>query len=187
MCVDKVLNNVHLYHSVLLVGDFNVNAPHFQPASKVYTEGDARLYKNLIETLDTRNMSQLVTFVTRRYSDNDLDGTLIDHLYTNNLSTVQSVNPHCGITGSDHAGISFRLNLTAQKQLHPPGTFLLYSKADMNGLHRELDSINWHELFHGKNTNDAWHVFKEKYLECIHKFVPSRKSRKQFKKPWITD
>ena len=79
-------------------------------------------------------MSQLVTFVTRRYSENDMDGTLIDHLYTNSITSIGDVNPHHRVSGSDHAGIGFKLNLSKPKQTFPSDTLLQYSKADLTGL-----------------------------------------------------
>ena len=116
-----------------------------------------------------------------------MDGTLIDHLCTNNITSIGDVNPHHGVSGSDHAGIVFKLNLSKPKQTLPPGTFLQYSKADLTGLCSELHSINWYELLHDKNINDAWSAFKDLCLECTHKFIPSKKSRRREKKPWITD
>ena len=116
-----------------------------------------------------------------------MDGTLIDHLYTSNITSIGDVNPHHGVSGSDHAGIVFKLNLSKPKQTLPPGTFLQFSKADLTGLCSELHSINWYELLYDKNISDAWSAFKDLYLECIHKFVPSKKARCREKKPWITD
>ena len=127
-------------------------------------------------------MSQLVTFVTRRYSENDMDGTLIDHLYTNSITSIGDVNPHHGVSDSDHAGIVFKLTLSKPKQTLPSGTFLQYSKADLTGLCSELHSINWYELLYDKNVNEAWSAFKDLYLECIHKFVPSKKNLDVVKK-----
>ena len=56
-----------------------------------------------------------MTFVTRRYSENDMEGTLIEYLYTNNITSIGDVNPHHGVSGSDHAGIVFKLNLSKPK------------------------------------------------------------------------
>ena len=44
---------------------------NIQQSSKTFSEGDIRLYKLLTEVLDTLNITQLVTFVTHRYSEND--------------------------------------------------------------------------------------------------------------------
>ncbi|XP_072039499.1 uncharacterized protein [Amphiura filiformis] len=186
-CVNKILSSVHSYACVILAGDFNVDAPHFQPGSKTFSEGDTRLYKLLTESLDPLNMTQLVDFVTRKFSDNQLDGTLIDHLYTNNTDSVLNIRPHHAIGATDHSGIAFSLNFAKIKQNFPPGTFLQYSKADLTGLCNELHVTDWYELLHGKNINEAWSVFKDKYTECIHTFVPSKRSRRREKKPWIND
>jgi hypothetical protein len=184
-CIEKILQCVDSYIAVNLVGDFNIDAPHIQP-SGIFSEGDVRLYRLLSQTLDPLNLSQLVDFVTRRYSDDELDGTLIDHLYSNNTDIVSQVTPHNGITGSDHAGIFFTLNVALPQPSLPPGTFLQYSRADTNGLRNDLANTNWHKVFDGKSIDDAWFAFRERFLACVHKFVPTRKAKKKPKKPWIT-
>ena len=37
---------------------------------------------------------------------------LIDHLYTNNITSIGDVSPHHGVSGSDHVDIVFKLNLS---------------------------------------------------------------------------
>ncbi len=184
-CIEKILSCVNSYTAVILVGDFNIDAPHIQPSGN-FSEGDVRLYHLLSQSLDTLNMSQLVDFVTRKYSDDELDGTLIDHLYCNNTDIVSQVTPHNGITRSDHAGIFFTLDVALPRPSLPPGTFLQYSKGDIDGLRNDLANTNWHNLFNGKSVDDAWCVFRDRFLICVHKYVPTRKAKKKPKKPWIT-
>ena len=86
--------------------------------------------------------------------------------------------PHNGITGSDHAGIHFTLNVAPPRPTLPHGTFLQYSKADVDGLRNNLGNIDWHKVIGGKSIDDAWCAFCDTFLSCIHKYVPSRKAKK---------
>ena len=92
-------------------------------------------------------MFHLVDFVIRKYSDDELDGNLIDHLYSNNPYIISQVFPHSGITGSDHGGIFFTLNVAVPRPTLPPGNFLQYFKADTDGLRNDLANTNWHKMF----------------------------------------
>ena len=112
----------NLYLAVLLVGDFNIDIPHVQPSGR-FSEGDTRLFNLLSQSLDPLNLTQYVDFITRRYSDDDVDGTIIDHLYCNNPNIIQRVSPHDGITGRDHSGIHLTLSVVTPKPALPPGTF----------------------------------------------------------------
>ena len=170
---------------MLLVGDFNIDIPHVQPSGR-FSEGDTRLFNLLSQSLDPLNLTQYVDFITRRYSDEDVDGTIIDHLYCNNPNIIQRVSPHDGITGSDHSGIHLTLSVVTPKPALPPGTFFQYSKADIDGLRNDLNKINWHALIEDKSINGAWCAFRDKFLACIHNFVPKRKAKRNPKKPWIT-
>ena len=64
--VNVVLANVHSYVSVVLTGDFNVNAPHFQPSSKVFSEGAlgfARRFSNHESRLLSRSHTFAITVI----------------------------------------------------------------------------------------------------------------------------
>ena len=98
-CVEKVLEHANSYLAVLLVGDFNIDIPHVQPSGR-FSEGDTRHFNLLSQSLDPLNLTQYVDFITRRYSDEDVDGSIIDHLYCNNPNIIQRVSPHDGTKGN---------------------------------------------------------------------------------------
>ena len=88
--------------------------------------------------------------------------------------------------GSDHNALTWKLLVNCAYE-SIERSFYDYRKADFESIRRELQSINWNELFSGLSVELSWLLFKD-YLELLQeKHIPLvHRSLKREKPIWMT-
>ena len=150
--------------NTIVLGDFNLDD------SKRYNIDYP--YKNLFldfdETLSDFGLIQLVKFTTwSRLVNHTLKSSILDHIYTSDSTTVDSVTSFSPNFG-DHLMVNFNLNL---KSLPPTEitkrNWTHYSKT---ALCNELSAVDW-----DLGINDVqqyWNVFENLLVNIVDKVAP---------------
>jgi len=162
--------------TVYILGDFNIDLLKYE--THLPTE-------NYVNMLFSNSFFPLITKPTRI---TDHTATLIDHIYTNNLSA----NISAGIAAmdiSDHLPV-FCINSNSNHTIHNNNAYYRdYSKFDKEKYLQDLKNTSWDESL-SKDVNEFTSNFSEKLQEIINKHAPlklaSHRKTKIMSKPWLT-
>ena len=187
---DKVLQKLRKQFNkhVTVVGDFNQDL----------IKHDENLhYQNLIDNTARHGLLQLVSRPTRLTLDS---ATLIDHVYTNNISSVLSCHV-VTLDMSDHLATVTKIDLS-------PGSFNalkcnLIGKQDVGNSYRVINEANnrkfaellseqkWDAVTHDMDAVTKFSTFNDIYNEMYNKAYPlkcnhkKRSNERSDPKPWI--
>ena len=89
---------------------------------------------------------------------------------------------------SDHFCIQFEYTFKSRNEELPETHKLNYWKGDYQNINQDLMSVNWEDLFSGKNVEEMWSCFKDKLLAACLTHIPSKRKKKQKleKNNWMT-
>ena len=88
------------------------------------------------------------------------------------IDEVQVLSP---LGKSDHGILLWTFDIYSNiKREYHKGNSLNFRKADIQGITRQVEDINWEDLFRNCNIEEAWSLFREKYDRAVEIFVPER-------------
>ena len=173
--VENILANNH--KNIILAGDFNLpgwdwtatqlrpNCP--QPAN----------HQEFKEFMDTTGLSQLVKKPTR-------NNNTLDLIMTNIPERVNRTDILPGI--SDHHICYTELSLRANRRKQAPRTIWLYKRANWNGLEEHITPALQQLTNSQQPVEEMWTDFKNIITEGAKKYIPTKTTKKQSRKPWIS-
>ena len=161
------------------MGDFNLNLLHYN--ENVHCQ----------EFLDLMLSKYLIPLIRKPTRVTDTSSTLIDNIFSNDISFVSSGVIVSDI--SDHFPIYAKVPLVKSCCLKTQRfTFRDFSESNIDRLRERLLTANWEEVFGIDNDAEtAFHTFLDKFSRLYDEIIPLRQStRSTYKKtprmPWIT-
>ena len=177
--IGNIIANNSLQHTeTVIAGDFNIC---------LLEENHSQQTTNFINKMREFFFRPLITRPTR-FQNNS--ATVIDHIWTNSTSTIDSFIFYCDIT--DHCPVYCRINTPlAIGNYQIRVKFRDMSDANKIKFKNKLVNFNWNELLHGLTDTNAQvikflEVIEHHYNECFPiktKVIGTNR----ISKPWITD
>ena len=161
--------------NIVLLGDFNIDLfkPHFAWECITSSFG----------------LTQCVTTATRITKTSS---TLIDHIYTNNLSLVNDTKvPSTGL--SDHFPVCCSINVKIKKNKtncdHSYISYRSFKRFDQIAFLNELSTTPFQTVHEYDDPNQAMSIWYKLYLDILNKHAPLKKKRVKKKKipQWLTN
>ena len=148
--------------SITLSGDFNGRSPHFWEEETVENAPG----KHLVEFSTLNGLSQLINEAT--HFPNENTRTCIDHIYTScpegfvDWGVIHSPDPKC-----KHSIIHGTLNFSIPPP--PPHKRMTwkYDSANLEGIKRALNSVNWYHEFGIRSVDDSVKFFTDSLLNIM--------------------
>lgn len=156
------------YSHTIINGDINYPGIDWENIST--SQGPGEDEYEFIETIRDCFLYQHILENTRgRGSDNP---SLIDLVFSNEEGMVSDVNVDAPLGKSDHAFISYCLNVHRNG---PKGvkTVYRYDRADWDRM-SDLMNIDWKEKLRGLDTNGQWVTFRDMLLGVVEQCVPKK-------------
>ena len=93
---------------------------------------------------------------------------------------VSELNNHGKFPGSDHNALTWKLLVNCVYKCTERSIYD-YRKADFESIRRELQSVNWSELFSGLSVNLSWlkdylELSQQKYIPLVHRLLKHDKA-----------
>ncbi len=165
-----------------ILGDFNY--PKFSWDSEHVPTilpgcGNHQIYEHFTNLLDDHCLIQMVTENTRL-------GNILDLFLTSNITLVDDIQIHAGISDHDIITITSKIKPTTSKQ--KPRNIPLYRKADWNGFRNFVsdakpDILKDYEIL---SIDELWSKFKSTVHAGIDKYVPIKRCGSKKALPWVT-
>ena len=155
-----------------IIGDFNY--PHID--WNLHIGGDIKS-RNFIDVVEDRFLHQIIDFPTHER------GKILDIALVNDPSKIISAQPIGNLGNSDHSIIVIEI-LFEGIQGKTCEQIPDWNKADEDGFHQYLQSVDWKEKIDDRTTDEAWLSFKGILHEGICQFVPSKPRRVNNKPLW---
>ena len=171
---------------ILLLGDFNFPQAEWCEGSGIRILGNApesRMLNKLIDTCDSHNLLQKVTFGTRRTPTGE--SNMLDLIFSNNHNLTSSFFPY-ETKLSDHSFIICETTYNCQfatEQANefsaalPPLTSFNLNRANWSEIQAALRSHNWEEMFQQKSCDEKLQIFISAVLEAVERHCPKFSSR----------
>ena len=176
---------------ICILGDFNLPGTDWSSCSS----SDNDDYYSLDNFFIVNFFSQLVNFPTRNEN-------ILDLIFTDNMSLVTNVRPDLPLASSDHASISFNINLCSYLGDEPSSESNFDAKNDFKGFsYYDLEKTNWPKVcdilsnidwlsIFNVNSNDVTYCWNEFYYIVLHAisiYAPAKSSQMKLKRFSITD
>ena len=159
----------------ILLGDFNRNL--LNPEIE-------RDWGNFTSSL---GLTQLISEPTRVTQESQ---TLIDHIYTNNEETINSVYVE-KMCISDHFAVFFcnrKSHASVCKNTHQVITYRSFKNFDEAYFLSDLSCVPWDILEHFDNIDDIVSIWNSLFLEILDKHAPIKchRVKSKFQPEWLT-
>lgn len=151
----------HCFEDIIIIGDFNID---LKKPCKIE-------WKKII---DFYKLVQMVTEATRK---TEKSGTLIDHVYTTNVKTVQDVTV-LHIRLSDHYPVSFMLQFVDRENESGRHKSIIYrslNTIDMYQFKEDLDNCSWDHVFSEKDTDMALKQWQYTFINKLNEQAPLKR------------
>ena len=174
----EILDKISLENKTcILSGDFNLNLLKLNDKDVL----------NLIATLNSKFYFSSITKPTRV---TNTSATLIDHIWTNNFSSVQKSTIIYDNT-SDHFPACTLFNYDFKKEPNKKTTieYRDFSEANISRFRNHLAEICWDNVYATRDTNIAMDNFNTIFNASFDKFFPvitKQVKIKSLEKPYIT-
>ena len=186
---DMILNklNRHSKKQVLIVGDFNID--HIQHDSDIHSQ-------HLIDNTTNHGFIQAVSRPTRI---TDHSATLIDHAYTNKISSLVScdiltldLSDHLAIMTTFLLGSTDEILIKKAKKSDPGNVeFRIFKEANDSHFKQLIDDEHWPDTLDGLDAQGQYNKFVETYTKHYNTAYPVQTQRTRREKerlnpkPWI--
>lgn len=111
---------------------------------------------------------------------------ILDIILCNEPNLISSARVNVPFSTSDHCVVSFHLNIASIDVCDKPGLKFCWNAADFETIGRELEALNWNDLFNCLSASDAYALFvnicNDLFLRYVPR-VPIRSHLKNNKKP----
>ena len=158
----------------IILGDFNRNLLNCE------IERD---WGNFTSSL---GLTQLISEPTRVTQESQ---TLIDHIYTNNEETIQSVSVE-KMCISDHFAVfcNRKSHASFSKNTHQVITYRSFKNFEEAYFLSDLSSVPWEILEQFDNVDDIVNVWNTLFLEILDKHAPikSHRVKKKYQPEWLS-
>lgn len=158
----------------ILMGDFNV---HYS------NKNNSSLMRTMKRFMSNFDLDQLIDQPTRVTPETS---TILDLIFTSNCSKISNSGViDCGI--SDHA-ITFCTRKVSKDFFGKHNTVKLRSikNYDVNVFISKLNKVNWFDVINCEIVNDAWTIFKSKFMSVLDEVAPVKQVRlKQKSELWF--
>ena len=158
----------------IILGDFNRNLLNCE------IERD---WGNFTSSL---GLTQLISEPTRVTQESQ---TLIDHIYTNNEETIQSVSVE-KMCISDHFAVfcNRKSHASFSKNTHQVITYRSFKNFEEAYFLSDLSSVPWEILEQFDNVDDIVNVWNTLFLEILDKHAPikSHRVKKKYQSEWLS-
>ena len=168
------------YTNIWVAGDLNLPKMDWDTSSPSPDCKHPNFYRQIIETFNDANLTQMVNLPTR-------DNNILDLFLTTNPTLVNQVSILPGI--SDHNIVETKVNTSARICYQKPRKIPLYKKANWQEIKKSL--IDYHQVMknEGKytalNTEELWENFSNTLQELTEKWIPSKQSSVRNHLPWV--
>ena len=148
--------------NVLLLGDFNFRNINWE--NETFTRP---IEQSFIDTINDNQLQQIIDIPTRGEN-------ILDLAFVGDASAVQDYYTLPPLGNSDHKIVAVELKCLIPRVTRAPRKVYLYSKGNYSEMDDYLGSTDWDQEFKHKDINENWEVFKNKYNECLDKFIPTK-------------
>ena len=170
----EMMDNVWLNQKeILIMGDFNIDLLKF--------------CSNWQNIFTSYNLTQCVTIPTRVTST---CSTLLDHVYSSNISYIREICvPTVGC--SDHNAICVtwcKKGFKIPRMTHVLAMFRSFKHFDLHSFHLDLDAAPFRNIYSFTNPDEAFSFWSKTLLNVINKHIPLIKRRVKSKilPGWLT-
>ena len=160
-------------HDAVIMGDFNL--PTEKWGNPLTSHHGHDLYNNIKES----SLTQFVENPTR-------GNHVLDLVLATKENLIENLNVGEEFSNSDHRGITFNINFTADETNINIEKIPDYRRANFRKLRSLLNQIDWSYIHTTTDINAQWKFFTDKYLKIVKECVPMRKRRpiQNFKPYW---
>ena len=174
----NILSKLKPNQTTLIYGDFNINLQNFcndLPANE------------FVDLMQSHNLFQYVTEITRYNTINSANSSIIDHIWTNFNCAFSTYVIECGI--SDHYPILFQTEFVNTSNVTKI-TFRDYSPQNFERFITEFPD-KWSSSNLGlTNVSDSVNNFLKWFNDMLNTYFPLKTKQlgtKTLKNPWIND
>ena len=158
-------------HSLLLLGDFNVNL----------LQSEVNDNHHLLRTIEDKfSLKQIVTTPTRPAS-----ASLIDHIYLSENLAIKPCSTLPPLEGSDHSVLLFSLQVVSRSRNCPKRKIWLYHKANFDQVNSTLDN-QLCMLSDSEDVNVFWSHWYDTFMATMNNFIPSKLIKPSNNLPYLT-
>ena len=171
-CLDDMIRK---NKKVLLMGDFNCREVNWEEMD--VRENGSSWGEDLLQLVMANTMVQWIKMDTRFRGDEE---SQLDLVFTKRPEEEPSIICQSPMGKSDHVVMEVNLQnekVEEWKEEHRNGR-LNHAKANFTELKRFYGSFEWKKLLEGKQVQDKYEVFLNKYKEGVQKYVPRYKAKK---------
>lgn len=162
----------------MLMGDCNYRFLSWPPLA--HDSNLTREALDFCECLEENFLTQHVVECTRK-------DAILDLVITDEPAMIHDMVNLKTFPGSDHDALLWTLQVKTINSESCRQMFD-YSKADVEGMKIELQTVDWHKLFRDPDAEQNWLAFKEviEYLQM--KYIPVKRRLNKRRKPiWMTN
>ena len=165
-------------HIIWLGGDTNIPDIDWKTDTITGHNYPVLINQAYIDTFNQIGCEQMVNFPTRF-------NNILDVFCTNRPSLVDRCAPIPGL--SDHDIVLADTNVLPARQKPVKRKIYLWKRADKSSMSVDLRQFT-REFVHANTTetevNTLWTTFKQKCIESVNKYVPSKYTSTRFNQPW---
>ena len=166
---------------VILGGDFNCPGIDWEHGTLTESYVPCHFREKLITVAEDTQMSQLVTFPTRRNNTLDL-------CFTTHPDSVLSCEPVPGF--SDHDAVILSIQTPTRMIKQHPRTIYLYKSADWDTIREKLSELShiYFELNNStpQNLDENWMFFAQNLQQIIKDHTPTKLLSTRTHLPWMS-
>ena len=161
---------------VLLVGDFNSKEINWEDME---VEESAGVWsEELLQTMMVNTMKQWVNKATRYRGEGE--PSQLDLVFTKITDNRPEIEYQTPFGKSDHVVMEIKIQegkVLQKSEAYREGR-RNYARAGFAELRDYYGKVNWSELFEGKNVQEKYEIFLDKYEEGVKRFVPNQKVKR---------
>ena len=165
-------------HIIWLGGDTNLPDIDWKTDTITGHSYPVSINQTYIDTFNHIGCEQIVDFPTRI-------NNILDVFCTNRPSLIDRCTPIPGL--SDHDIVLKDTNVLPTRQKPIKRKIFLWKQADKSSMSEDLKEFT-EEFTHANTTetevNTLWNTFKQKCIESVNKYVPSKYTSTRFNQPW---
>ena len=189
--IDQINATINSFESpvpdIILMGDFNFPHAVWREGSGSRLKGnsyESRMLNTLINTCDSHNLLQKVTFGTRQTPSGG--SNMLDLIFTNNHSLIGSISNY-NTKLSDHSiivcdtthSLQLHSNHSSSPHLSPTSSLASFNlnRADWIPIKEILRSYDWEDIFHQKDCTERFQVLDSIIQQAVENHCPKFSSR----------
>ena len=162
----------------VIMGDMNIDLLKY------------KIHNGTSEYLDTLFSNGFLPLITKPTRITDHSATLIDHIYTNDLSSPYKSG--IIITDlADHFGIFTMPTKVCKKTRHTTNDIRVISDINVAAFNSYLQNTNFTDVIQSDCANSAYNIFLDKYKLAFNQAFPMKtirgKKHEVQHEPWITE